>query len=84
MMTRILCLKSGEAQAATKQHIFAADLMRMYLRYAEKVGWKTEFSVLLTPTSAAGISEVVISVQGDAVYSKLKYESGVHRFREYL
>lgn len=59
-------------------NIFAADLMRMYLRYAEKKGWKTE--VLSTSEGElGGISEAVISIQGDAVYSKLKYESGVHR-----
>lgn len=59
-------------------NIFAADLMRMYLRYAEKQGWKTEV-LSLSEGDVGGISEVVISVQGDAVYSKLKYESGVHR-----
>ncbi len=59
-------------------NIFAADLMRMYLRYAEKVGWKTEI-LSLSEADVGGISEVVISMQGDAVYSRLKYESGVHR-----
>jgi len=59
-------------------NIFAADLMRMYLRYAEKQGWKTEV-LSLSEADMGGISEVVISVQGDAVYSRLKYESGVHR-----
>ncbi|OGI02223.1 MAG: peptide chain release factor 1 [Candidatus Melainabacteria bacterium GWF2_37_15] len=53
-------------------NIFAADLMRMYLRYAEKQGWKTEVLSLAD-------GESVISIQGDAVYSRLKYESGVHR-----
>lgn len=59
-------------------NIFAADLMRMYLRYAEKKGWKTEI-LGMSDNGANGISEVVISIQGDAVYSVLKYESGVHR-----
>jgi peptide chain release factor 1 len=59
-------------------NIFAADLMRMYLRYAEKQGWKTEI-LSTSEGDVGGISEVVISVQGDAVYSRLKYESGVHR-----
>ncbi len=59
-------------------NIFAADLMRMYLRFAEKQGWKTEV-LSLSEGGVGGISEVVISIQGDAVYSRLKYESGVHR-----
>lgn len=59
-------------------NIFAADLMRMYLRYAEKQGWKTEI-LSTSEGDVGGIGEVVISIQGDAVYSRLKYESGVHR-----
>ncbi len=59
-------------------NIFAADLMRMYLRYAEKMGWKTEI-ISTSEGELGGISEVVISMLGDAVYSRLKYESGVHR-----
>lgn len=59
-------------------NIFAADLMRMYLRYAEKQGWKTEI-LSMSEGDVGGISEVIISVKGDAVYSRLKYESGVHR-----
>lgn len=59
-------------------NIFAADLMRMYLRFADKMGWKTEV-LGVSDGELGGISEAVISIQGDAVYSKLKYESGVHR-----
>ncbi len=59
-------------------NIFAADLIRMYLRYAEKVNWKTEI-IGQSEGGTGGISEAVISIQGDAVYSRLKYESGVHR-----
>ena len=59
-------------------NIFAADLMRMYLRYAEKQGWKTEI-LSMSEGELGGISEVVISMKGESVYSKLKYESGVHR-----
>ncbi len=59
-------------------NIFAADLMRMYLRYADKKSWKTEI-LSESEGELGGISEAVISIQGDAVYSKLKYESGVHR-----
>jgi peptide chain release factor 1 len=59
-------------------NIFAGDLMRMYLRYADKQGWQTQI-LSISECEAGGVSEVVISIQGDAVYSKLKYESGVHR-----
>ena len=58
--------------------LFAAELFRMYLRYAERRGWRVE----LADTSAGalgGVKEVVVNISGDAVYSWLKYESGVHR-----
>ena len=58
--------------------LFAADLFRMYSRYAESQRWKVE--VLSTSASlAGGLKEVVASIQGQKVFSKLKYESGVHR-----
>ncbi len=59
-------------------NIFAGDLMRMYLRFADKQGWKTEI-LSKTECEAGGVSEVIISMKGDSIYSKLKYESGVHR-----
>lgn len=59
-------------------NLFAADLMRMYLRYSEELGWKTEV-MSLSDSGLGGISEVIIAIKGDAVYSRLKYESGVHR-----
>jgi peptide chain release factor 1 len=58
--------------------LFAADLFRMYSRYAERQGWKLE--VMSTSESGAGgLKEVIASVEGRGVYSRLKYESGVHR-----
>ena len=59
-------------------NIFAGDLMRMYLRYADKQGWQTQV-LSKTDCEAGGVSEVIISIKGDSIYSKLKYESGVHR-----
>ena len=59
-------------------NIFAGDLARMYLKFADKQGWKTQI-LSKTECEAGGYSEIIISIQGDAVYSKLKYESGVHR-----
>lgn len=58
--------------------LFAADLMRMYTRYAEGQGWKTSV-MSINETGLNGIKEVVMSVEGDSVYSFLKFESGVHR-----
>ena len=58
--------------------LFAADLFRMYTRFAERQGWKVE--VLSTSESGVGaIKEVIALVEGRQVYSQLKYESGVHR-----
>ncbi len=58
--------------------LFAAELYSMYCRFAESVRWKTEI-VDLNETELGGMKEVVFSVSGKGVYSKLKYESGVHR-----
>jgi peptide chain release factor 1 len=58
--------------------LFAAEIFRMYTRYAETLGWKVE--VTHTSESAVGgLKEVIALISGDKVYSKLKYESGVHR-----
>ncbi|TCP63247.1 peptide chain release factor 1 (bRF-1) [Rhodovulum bhavnagarense] len=58
--------------------LFAGDLLRMYQRYAEARGWK--FTILEeTQTELGGIKEVVANVQGEGVFARLKYESGVHR-----
>lgn len=58
--------------------LFAADLLRMYTRYAEEKNWKLEI-INLNETGIGGIKEVVASIEGKNVYSHLKYESGVHR-----
>jgi peptide chain release factor 1 len=58
--------------------LFASDLFRMYSRYAEIKGWKTEL-VDVSDTGLGGIKEVVFSVNGQSVYSEMKFESGVHR-----
>lgn len=58
--------------------LFAADLYRMYCRYAESVHWKTEL-IDANETELGGMKEVVFTVSGKGVYSKLKFESGVHR-----
>ena len=58
--------------------LFAAELLKMYLRYAENHGLKTEI-ITENANDAGGIKEVIIKVTGDEPYAKLKFESGVHR-----
>jgi peptide chain release factor 1 len=58
--------------------LFAAQLFRMYTRYAERQGWKTEL-MNSNPTDIGGMKEVIFMIEGDGAYSRLKYESGVHR-----
>ena len=58
--------------------LFAADLFRMYSRFAERVGWRVEI-MDSHPSEVGGFKEVIALIEGDRVYSKLKYESGVHR-----
>jgi peptide chain release factor 1 len=58
--------------------LFAAEMLRMYGRYAERQGWKMEI-LDQSESGIGGIKEAVASISGDKVYSKLKHESGVHR-----
>jgi peptide chain release factor 1 len=65
---------TGGAEAA----LFASDLYRMYLRYAETQRWQTE-TISESPGEHGGYKEVVCRISGNAVYSRLKFESGAHR-----
>jgi len=58
--------------------LFAAELLRLYLRYAERRRWRCEIADV-SPGALGGIKEATVTVAGEAVYSSLKYESGVHR-----
>ncbi len=58
--------------------LFVGDLFRMYSRYAETMGWKVEI-MSSSPIGIGGFKEIIALVSGDQVYSRLKYESGVHR-----
>ena len=58
--------------------LFASDLLRMYSRYAESKHWKVEL-LSSHPTGSGGFKEIILLIEGDRVYSGLKYESGVHR-----
>jgi peptide chain release factor 1 len=58
--------------------LFAAEILRMYARYAERQGWKMEI-METSDTGVGGIKDAVAVIEGDKVYSKMRYESGVHR-----
>ncbi len=58
--------------------LFASEMFRMYTRYAESQGWKVE-TTDLSESSVGGIKEVIAVIEGDRVYSRMKFESGVHR-----
>jgi peptide chain release factor 1 len=58
--------------------LFAAEMFRMYCRYAESMGWQVR-TTDVSESSVRGIKEAIAVIEGDRVYSRLKYESGVHR-----
>jgi peptide chain release factor 1 len=58
--------------------LFAGDLFRMYTRYAERQGWRLDV-MSSSDAGAGGLKEAIVSIEGKGVYSRLKYESGVHR-----
>jgi len=58
--------------------LFVGDMLRMYTRYADTRGWRTEV-LSSTPASAGGLREVIMMVEGQKVFSRMKFESGVHR-----
>jgi len=58
--------------------LFASDLFRMYMRYAERKRWKMEI-MSESPSDTGGYKEIIASISGEKVYSRLKYESGTHR-----
>jgi peptide chain release factor 1 len=79
----IVEIKAGEG--GQESMLFAGDLLRMYLRYAERVGWKTEI-IEATDSDLGGYKDVSLAVKyrgtpppGDGIWARLKYEGGVHR-----
>lgn len=75
---RNLFLEIRAAAGGEEAALFAADLLRMYTRYAERRGWKVEV-LDLTPSDLGGVKSATLSIAGKGAYSRLKYESGVHR-----
>ncbi len=71
-------LEVRAAAGGEEAALFAGELLRMYMRYAEKRGWRFEL-VTSNETGIGGYKEAVIEVQGQGAYSALKFESGVHR-----
>jgi peptide chain release factor 1 len=58
--------------------LFAGDISRMYLRYCERIGWKTEL-LSESPSDLGGYKEIIFRIEGDNVFGRLKFESGGHR-----
>ncbi len=76
--TRNVILEVRAGTGGEEAALFAADLLRMYQRYAELHGWRFEL-MSLSETGLGGVKEAVASIAGRDVYSRLKFESGVHR-----
>src|SRR5437764_14693534 len=72
----IVEVKAGEG--GEESALFAGDLFRMYQRYAERRGWKTEV-LSSEPSDMGGVKDVTFEVKGKGAYSRLKHEAGVHR-----
>ncbi|MFL6663036.1 MAG: peptide chain release factor 1 [Rhizobacter sp.] len=76
--TRNAFLEIRAGTGGDESALFAADLARMYLRYAERRGWRTEL-LSENVSDLGGYKEVVVRIEGDSVYGRLKFESGGHR-----
>ncbi len=79
---RPLLLEIRAGTGGDEAALFAADLFRMYLRYADRMGWRLEImsqSEVFVGGTASGFKEVIASLNGETAYRFLKYESGVHR-----
>jgi peptide chain release factor 1 len=73
----VVCeIRQGEG--GDEAALFAADLYRMYYRYAEKQGWKIDV-ISISENGVGGYKEAVFEISGEGVYSRMKYEGGVHR-----
>lgn len=73
-----IILEIRKGAGGDEASLFAAEMFRMYTRYAEEQGWKVEITSI-SESSVGGLNEVIAMVSGNKVYSRLKYESGVHR-----
>lgn len=76
--SRDVILEIRAGTGGDESALFAGDLLRMYLRFAEKNRWKTEM-LSCSESERGGYKEVIASIEGQDVYAKMKYESGTHR-----
>jgi peptide chain release factor 1 len=76
--SRNVIFEVRQGEGGDEAALFAADLFRMYMRYAERRGWKIEV-VSANENGIGGFKEVIFEVHGEGAYSRLKYEGGVHR-----
>src|SRR3974390_1465322 len=75
---RTTFLETRAGTGGEESALFAADLLRMYLRYAERNRWQTEM-ISQSPSDLGGFKEVIVRIIGRGAYSRLKFESGGHR-----
>ncbi|MCM5571846.1 peptide chain release factor 1 [Burkholderiaceae bacterium FT117] len=75
---RSVILEIRAGTGGDESALFAGDLLRMYLRYAERQRWQTEI-LSESPSELGGFKEAIVRIAGEAVYSRLKFESGGHR-----
>jgi peptide chain release factor 1 len=73
-----IILEIRKGAGGDEASLFAGEVFRMYTRYAEEQGWKVEITSL-SESSVGGLNELIAMISGNKVYSRLKYESGVHR-----
>lgn len=76
--TKNVILEVRAGTGGEEASLFAADLLRMYMRFADRSGWKVEM-LSSTESSTSGYKEAIVLIKGEGVYSRLKFESGVHR-----
>ncbi|MBI5788144.1 MAG: peptide chain release factor 1 [Candidatus Schekmanbacteria bacterium] len=76
--TKNIILEIRAGTGGDEAALFAGDLFRMYCRYAEQLGWRIEL-MSSSPTGIGGFKEVIFLIEGDQVYSRMKFESGTHR-----
>jgi peptide chain release factor 1 len=76
--TRSVFLEIRAGTGGDESALFAGDLLRMYTRYAETMGWRVEI-MSASESELGGYKEVIARIEGDGVYGRLKFESGAHR-----
>src|SRR5919204_114697 len=78
MLDKLVVLEIRAGTGGDEAALFAAELFRMYSKYAERQGWRLEV-MSTSETGVGGLKEVIATIEGRGAYSKLKYESGLHR-----